>query len=111
MIVTSKMLSREIGSRPNAAKKWVNIVRYSAFIDFFSHLLAYYNSNEKTVHPVIAISGRTNSASLQTHLTANLDRLAGMYSFKVLLLQLTKYRNEEDVYRYILNLLTRYFSL
>lgn len=60
MIVTSKMLSREIGSRPNAAK---------------NHLLAYYNSNEKTVHPVIAISGRTNSASLQTHLTANLDRL------------------------------------
>ncbi|EIM22951.1 hypothetical protein WALSEDRAFT_56619 [Wallemia mellicola CBS 633.66] len=60
MIVTSKMLSREIGSRPNIAK---------------NHLLAYYNSNENTVHPVIAISGRTNSASLQTHLTANLDRL------------------------------------
>ncbi|TIC12563.1 hypothetical protein E3Q08_00415 [Wallemia mellicola] len=63
MIVTSKMLSREIGSRPNIAK---------------NHLLAYYNSNENTVHPVIAISGRTNSASLQTHLTANLDRLEGL---------------------------------
>ena len=111
MIVTSKMLSREIGSRPNIAKKCVNMIRYSAFIDFISHLLAYYNSNEKSVHPVIAISGRTNSASLQTHLTANLDRLEGMYSFRTLLAQLTEYRNKENVYRYILNLFTCYFSL